>query len=181
MVSTILRKEQVVRQTALLLFGLSLAVAGCLPQADPLAPELKGRWAAPQAAKLRQAFAQERYAAAPPAPAPADCRNEYVTFQRSAVVVHANAQESPVMIVEAVERAGDRLVLRGRAPFVAGGGRMQIELRLRGGKVRLDDVLDEKGRSRLYERFDHDQARRLGITTVGDIFRTVFDVEPCRA
>ena len=44
----------------------------------------------------------------------------------------------------------------------------------------IDDIIDQRGRSIRYERFDNEQARRVGITTLGDVFRLVLDVKPCR-
>jgi hypothetical protein len=163
-----------------LLIPLLLLGQGCVPGNDPLLPELKGRWSAPNAAKLRYAAAAERYANPPAQTASGDCRNEYVTFEKYGVVIYMNGQVNPVFIVTAVKREGARLILDGHAPIVAGGDKARIELLLRNGEIRLDDVVDERGRSILYERFDNEQARRLGITTVGDIYRLVLDVKPCR-
>jgi hypothetical protein len=165
----------------LLLIGPLLLLGGCIPAQDPLLPELKGRWSAPNAAKLRYALAAERYAN-PPAPiASGDCRNEYVTFEKHGVALYMNGQVNPLFIVQAVKRDGSRLILDGNTPMVAGGHKARIELVLRNGEVRLDDVVDERGRSILYDRFENEQARRVGITTVGDVFRVVLDVKPCRA
>jgi hypothetical protein len=163
-----------------LLTPLLLLSLGCVPGQDPLLPELKGRWSAPNAAKLRHAAAAERYANPPAQTASGDCRNEYVTFEKFGVALYMNGQVNPVFMVQAVKRDGVKVILDGYAPIVAGGHKARIELVLRNGEVRLDDVVDERGRSILHERFDNEQARRLGITTVGDIFRLVLDVKPCR-
>jgi hypothetical protein len=163
-----------------LLIPLLLLGQGCVPGNDPLLPELKGRWSAPNAAKLRNAAAAERYANPPAQTASGDCRNEYVTFEKYGVVIYMNGQVNPVFMVQSVKREGARLILDGHAPLLAGGHSGRIELVLRNGEVRLDDVINERGRSILYERFDNEQARRLGVTTVGDIFRLVLDVKPCR-
>ncbi len=163
-----------------LLIPLLLLSQGCVPGHDPLLPELKGRWSAPNAAKLRYAVAAERYANPPAQTESGDCRNEYVTFEKYGVVVYVNGQVNPVFMVQAVARDGARLILDGNAPIVAGGHKARIELVLRNGELRLDDIVDERGRSILYERFENEQARRLGITTVGDVFRLVLDVKPCR-
>src|SRR5262245_44221611 len=144
-----------------LLIPLLLLAQACVPGNDPLLPELKGRWSAP---------AQT---------ASGDCRNEYVIFEKYGVLVYMHGQVTPVFMVTAVKREGARLMLNAHAPLIAGGHTGRIELLLRNREVHLDDVIDERGRSILYERFDNDQARRLGITTVGDIFRLLLDVKPC--
>ena len=164
-----------------LLIPLLLLNLGCVPGQEPLLPELKGRWAAPNAAKLRHALAAERHPS-PPAPAAGgDCQNEYVTFEKRGVALYMNAKINPVMMVSEVKRNGARLILSGSAPMVAGGEKMQIELLLRNGEICLDDIVDHRGRSMIYDRFGSEEARRAGITTVGDVFRLVFDLKPCRA
>src|SRR4051812_16277233 len=163
------------------LLGPLLLLGGCIPAQDPLLPELKGRWSAPNAAKLRYTVAAERYAN-PPAQADAsDCRNEYVMFEKHAVTLYMNGMVNPVFMVQTIKRDGTRLIIDGSAPMVAGGHTGRLELVLSNGEVHLDDVVNERGRSILYERFENEQARRLGITTVGDVFRLVLDVKPCRA
>jgi len=164
-----------------LLIALLLLNLGCVPEQEPLAPELKGRWAVPNAAKLRYTLAAERYPN-PPAPAAAgDCRDEYVTFDKRGIALHLNARVNPLMMVSDVKRNGARLILSGNAPTVAGGEKMQVELLLRNGEIRLDDIVDRRGRSIVYDRVEGEQARRLGITTIGDVFRLVLDLKPCRA
>jgi hypothetical protein len=163
-----------------LLIPLLLLNLGCLPGNEPLLPELKGRWAAPNAAKLRYAFAAERLPNPPGPIESGDCRNEYVTFEKRGIALYMNAKINPVMMVSEVKRNGSRLILSGNAPMVAGGEKMRIELLLRNGEIRLDDIVDQRGRSILYDRFESEQARRLGVTTIGDVFRLVLDLEPCR-
>ncbi|MEA2937154.1 MAG: hypothetical protein QOC56_658 [Alphaproteobacteria bacterium] len=165
-----------------LVVSLALLASGCMPGGEPLLPELKGKWAAPNAAKLRYALAAERYAN-PPAPAASgDCRNGYVVFEKHAVTVYANGQINPVLMVQNVKRDGTRVIIDGGAPMVAGGKKLQIELVLRhDGDIRFDDIVDERGRSMRYDRFENAQAHRAGITTVGDVFALVLDLKPCRA
>lgn len=164
-----------------LLIPLLLLNLGCVPGQEPLLPELKGRWSAPNAAKLRYALAAERYAN-PAAPTESgDCRNEYVTFEKHGISLYTNGRVNPVLMVQAVKREGARLLIDGNAPMVAGGQKARIELLLRNGEIRLDDIVDQRGRSIIYERLENEQARRVGITTVGDIFRLVLDLKPCRA
>jgi hypothetical protein len=56
---------------------------------------------------------------------------------------------------------------------------MQIELILRNGELRFDDIIDQRGQSIRYDRFDNETARRLGVSTTGDVFRLLFDLKPC--
>jgi hypothetical protein len=163
-----------------LCMSLLLLTLGCGAAEEPLLPELKGRWAAPNAAKLRYALAAER---SPNLPAPAaagDCRDEYVTFEKHRVMLYANAKINPLLMVSDVKRDGNRLILTGSGPMPA-GDKMQIELVLRNGEIRLGDIMDHRGRSIIHDRFGDEQARRMGVTTLGDVFRLVLDLKPCRA
>ena len=56
---------------------------------------------------------------------------------------------------------------------------MTIELILRNGEIRFDDVIDQRGRSIRYDRFDNETAQRVGVSTTGDVFRLLFDLKPC--
>jgi hypothetical protein len=103
-----------------------------------------------------------------------------VTFGKHGIALHMHARVTPIMMVTGARRDGTRLILTGNAPLTAGGEKMQIELKLRNGEIRLDDVVDPRGRSILYERFESKEARRLGVTTIGDVFRLVLDLKPCR-
>jgi hypothetical protein len=56
---------------------------------------------------------------------------------------------------------------------------MKIELILRNGEIRFDDVIDQRGRSIRYDRFDSETAQRVGVSTTGDVLRLLFDLKPC--
>ena len=60
------------------IFMVAPLLAGCGKAEEPLIPELKGRWSAPNAARLRQVLAAEGIPTLQPATATAagDCRNE---------------------------------------------------------------------------------------------------------
>ena len=160
-------------------------LAGCLQKEDPIAPELKGRWAAPNASKLRAALLADRLTNPAPTPAAAkddtSCREQYVTFDRTrGITLYMDQKLNPLFRVKDVKRDGARFILTGSAP-VPGGQDSKIEIIVRNGEVRFDDIVDKRGRSIRYERFDNEQARRVGINTVGDIFRLVLDLKPCNA
>ena len=88
---------------------------------------------------------------------------------------------NPVFVVREVKRERSRLILAGQAPVTAERtGRKDRARCCANGEVRFDDIVDERGRSIRYERFENEQARRVGITTVGDVFRLVLDLKPCR-
>ena len=119
----------------------------------------------------------------PVAPEPvvnASCSTQYVTFGKQYIAMHRDGESLPLFVIQEVKRNGNRLTLTGTAS-VPGGSTMQIDLILRNGEVRFDDVRDQKGRSVLYERFETEQTRQVGIKTIGDIFRLVLDTKPCRA
>jgi hypothetical protein len=162
------------------LFSLSVALllGGCLAE-EPLAPELKGRWAAPQAARLQLAFLADRTGGPPPAAAvDADCRVQYVRFEKRGVMLYRDRKVYPLFAVREVKREGSRFTLNVSTPF-PGGEPMTIELVLRNGEIRFDDVIDHRGRSIRYDLFENEKARRLGVSTTGDLLRLLFDLKPC--
>jgi hypothetical protein len=161
-----------------LLIPLLLLNLGCLP-VDPLVPELKGRWASDNIARVRHALLTYPPPAAPEAISDPGCRAQYVTFGKQFIAMHTQDMV-PLFAVREFKRDGNRLTLTGSAS-VPGGTTMQIDLLLRNGEVRFDDVRDQKGRSVAYERLEHEQARQAGVKTIGDVFRLVLDTKPCRA
>jgi hypothetical protein len=157
-------------------------LTGCLPGNDPIAPELKGRWAAPNASKLRSGLTADRLQTTPAAVKDdTSCREQYVTFDRKyGVAVYMNQMINPLFKVTDVKRDGQRLILSGSSP-ISGAEQSKLEIIVRNGEVRFDDVIDQRGRSIKYERIDTEQARRAGISNIGDIFRLVLDLKPCSA
>jgi hypothetical protein len=161
-------------------------LAGCIQSDEPLVPELKGRWAAPNASKLRYALLADRAQMPVPIPAVAkndtDCREQYVIFDKKhGITLYMDQKVNPLFIVREVKRDGARLILAGNTSFAAGGQSATIELILRNGEVRFDDIVDQRGRSVRHDRVDNEQARSVGVTSIGDIFRLVLDLKPCRA
>jgi hypothetical protein len=169
------------RSAILASFILLPLLTGCSLD-EPLAPELKGRWATPDAAKLRIALlANHTQEELPVPPAKvADCSEQYVTFgKKRGISLHIDGRIFPLFVVREVKRERSRLILVGQAPLSAGGQAAKIVFKLRDGKVQFDDIVDERGRSIRYDRYEHEQARRFGITSVGDAFRLVLDLKPC--
>ena len=169
------------RAASIPLLAVAILLGGCLQKDDPLVPELKGRWAAPNASKVRAAIMADRTSTPIPVAVNHDtnCRDQYVTFQSHGISIHIDRKVYPLFAVKEIKRDGPRLILSGAAP-VPGGHKATIELLLRHGEVRFEDIIDQRGRSIRYERFDNEQARRAGVTTVGDVFRLVLDAKPCR-
>lgn len=155
----------------LLSFSVVLLLGGCLAP-EPLAPELKGRWAAPRAAHLQLALLADRSAGPPPVAAAgyADCRAQYVSFEKRGIMLYKDQKVYPLFSV--------REVLSVSTPF-PGGDAMKIELISRNGEIRFDDVIDQRGRSIRYDRFDSETAQRVGVSTTGDVLRLLFDLKPC--
>jgi hypothetical protein len=175
------KAEISMRSVILAAFILLPLLTGCSLD-EPLAPELKGRWAAPNATKLRYALLADRTQQPVPVPSAmtVDCSQQYVTFgKKRGISLHIDGKIHPLFVVRDVKRERSRLILAGQAPLTAGGQSAKIELKLRNGEVRFDDIVDERGRSIRYDRFENEQARRLGITTIGDVFRLVLDLKPC--
>jgi hypothetical protein len=170
------------RRSILPLLLFSVLLAGCGLD-EPLAPELQGRWAAPNATKLRFALIADRLQDSTPIPTvehDTGCSQQYVTFgKKRGISLHIDGKISPLFLVREVKRDRSRLILVGHAPLAAGSTAAQIELKLRDGQVRFDDIVDERGRSIRYDRLENERARRVGITTIGDVFRLVLDLKPC--
>jgi hypothetical protein len=87
----------------------------------------------------------------------------------------------PLFYIADVKRDGQRLIVSGGSDSnktIHG----RIELLLRNGEVRFDDVYDETGRSVKYERLpDGNPARRHGARTLGEAFALFIDARPCKA
>lgn len=169
-----------------LVFGIALLTAGCLPQEQPLLPDLKGRWAPERGVEMRVAVASSGSSAGTSAVRPTPslremCENEYVTFRKGAVVLHRGRQTETVFMVREARREGARVVLIGREPNhpLAGSEDARIELQVRGSEISFQDVIDNRGRSLRYDRFDNPQAAKAGVHFVGDVFRLMFDLKSC--
>jgi hypothetical protein len=157
---------------------VSLALTGCGQEQQAMLPELKGRWAAENGARVRAAVAA--YESGTPTPTTIDrtlCRTGYVTFDKQRVTFHLDGKATPIYLVEEATRAGSRVTLKGKMPSGSKGSR--IELLLRTDGIRLDDVIKEQGRSVRYARFENPTAREVGVKTIGDVFRMYFDLKPC--
>ena len=133
------------------LFFLPL-LAGCFPADEPLALELAGRWAAPNAGRLRAVLTAERLELPLPTSAAisvaASCREQYVMFhKRRAITLYIDEQIKPPFLVNEVRRERARLILTGKTPLAAGWEWSQIEIVLRNGDIRFDDLVDKRGRS----------------------------------
>ena len=125
-------------------------LGGCMGD-DPLVPELKGRWAAPNASKIRYALMAERLDAA----GVGQGRSQLPGSVRHVRQMRHPAPYGPEdvsAVMRDVKRDGSRLILSGNAP-VPGASEAKIELLLQNGEVRFDDIIDERGRSIRYDRF----------------------------
>jgi hypothetical protein len=165
-------------KTRTALFFSLLLLTGC--GEEPLLPELQGRWAAPNAAKIRKAILINAYPNAPAADAKDPCSNDYVTFGKPRIMLHSNGKTTPLFVVSEARREGSRIILMGREPTL-GGGEGRLDLLLRKDEIRFDDIVDKKGRSVRYQRFEIAAAREVGLTSLGDVLQLVFDLKACRA
>jgi hypothetical protein len=155
-----------------------LLTAGCLPSEEPLMAELKGRWAAMHAVKLRHVMGQDSYPAAAEPTTREVCRSDYVTFGKNGIALHGQGKTTRFFVAQVVRRDSPRIILQGRGPM-PGSDKGRIELILGNGEVRFDDVIDERGRSLRYDFFNADGAQKAGIRTIGDVYRLAFDLKQC--
>jgi hypothetical protein len=171
--------------TTLLLLVPLLAACGKIE--DPIVPELKGKWGSPGVAK---AIDQKRQARVEPASMKAVnsttqeeiCRVSYVTFGKSAIRVHTLGFGISLFEITGVKREGSRVILSGTTDRRDPGAAGKIELIVRNGEVRFDDVIDASGRSIKYERVpDGERVRGYGATTVGETLGLFLNVKPCPA
>jgi hypothetical protein len=159
-----------------------LSAAACIPGDDAPLPELKGRWAAINAAKLRALVANAPANA--PQPSLAElCGSEYVTFGKQAVRLHHGGTSNTLFWVREAKRKGARIVLTGKEAerSFAAVAETQVELVLREGELRFDDVVDPRGRSIRHDRFTAPRSVELGFNTIGDVYGLVYDLRACRA
>jgi hypothetical protein len=174
----------------------ALLLAGCVESDNALLPELKGRWAAERGAQVRVAVASAN--ASVPIKAPSTeqlCQSEFVTFSKrpiapgtlGAVLLYRDGGRLPMFVVREAKREGERIILTGHDHLfnaLAGENQARIELILRNGAITFDNLFDQRGRSVRYDLFkapDPLGARRANVTTVGDVFRMLFDLKRCTA
>ncbi len=174
----------------------AVLLAGCGPGGNSLLPELEGRWAPERGAQVRVAAASAN--ASVPIKTPSTkqlCQSEFVTFSRGpivpgtlgAVFLYRDGGRLPMFVVREAKREGERIILTGHDHLhnaLAGENQARIELILRNGAITFDNLFDQRGRSVRYDLFkapDPLGARRANITTVGDVFRMLFDLKRCAA
>jgi hypothetical protein len=156
-------------------------LAACGPAEEPLLPELKGRWDVLSHIKESAAAAQPVRASNGAAqPATIDpCSVTYVTFSKQRIVMRTIGIPFPVYQVAGVKRDGNRVIISGGSGSVNYG---KLELLLRNGEVRFDDIYDQTGRSLKYIRLpDDNPLRRYGARTLGEALQLVLDVKLCKA
>jgi hypothetical protein len=170
-----------------------LLLSGCVQGGDnALLPDLKGRWAAEKGARVRLAMTSNNPNVAVASPTLKElCESEYVTFEKSpsgsdagAVMLHRQGRREVAFLVVGVKQEGTRISLTGReqGPPMVGRGAVRVEFVLRKGEIVFDDIADERGRSVRYDHFKTDdavRAQRAGVTTIGDMFRLLFDLKSC--
>jgi hypothetical protein len=161
------------------LVALFLSACG-QQQEESILPELKGRWAAEHAGKIRSIVASDTGTTARAVPASVQelCQNGYVTFGKQRVRLHIDGGVTTLFNIKEAKRDGSRVILTGnmsrQMPI-----EMRIELLLRTDGIRFDDIVNAKGRSIRYERFNDKAARNVGVTTIGDAFSVTFDLKTC--
>ena len=163
-------------------------LAACSKIEEPIVPELKGKWGAPGISEVvgqkRQAQVQQTSTKKDSSPTTHEevCRVAGVTFGKSAIRVNAFGRDFPLFHIDSVKREGARIVLTGQIDKKHAGTAGKIELVMRNGEVRFDDVYDSTGRSIKYERIpDDDRVRSFGATTVGEGMKLFLDAKPCAA
>lgn len=159
---------------------LAPLLAACGKDAPPLVPELKGRWASVDLNKRAQSTRPQPVSAQVTQRADNDCSVHYVAFEKRGIVLHVFGIGVPIFDISEVKRDRSRLTLVGKMDKASAGG--TIELLLRNGEVKFDDISDPRGRSVRYERLpDGHPMRKYGANTIGDAMQLFLDVKPCRA
>jgi len=157
-------------------------LAGCTFE-DPILPELKGRWTAPamiKAMEERRRVENVSIKTAAPTTQAEMCRAVYVTFGKRAIRATVRGNRVPIFSIDSAKREGSRIVLKGRVNKNNPESAATIELVLRNGEVRFDDINDATGRSIKYERLP-DEARGFGVHALGDLLGMMLNVKPCAA
>jgi|SRR5581483_8212522 len=157
-------------------------LAGCTFD-DPILPELKGRWTAPAMIKaMEERRRVEKVSMKTPAPTTQAemCRTVYVTFGKRSIRASVFGNRVPIFSIDSAKREGSRIVLTGRIDKSNAESAAKIELVLRNGEMRFDDIYDATGRSIKYERLP-DEARQFGVHALGDLLGLMLDLKPCAA
>jgi hypothetical protein len=167
-----------VRKVLVTMLLLAPLLAGCGKDEEPLIPELKGRWDV-----LSYAKRQVQRASTAPQSVKADakfdnCDASYVTFSKRGIAINVLGFPLARFPVTSARREGQRIIL---AVAFDQSARGQIELLMRSGELRFDDILDDTGRSIKYERLpDGNPMRQRGATTLGEGFQEFLDLKPCK-
>jgi len=173
------------RKVLATLFVLAPLLAACVKAEEPLIPELKGKWGSPgilKAIDQKRQNAIQKASLKPDLPfRPEDlCRVTHVTFDKSALRVHALGFDVSLFDVTEVKREGARLILTGTADKKDPASAGKLILLVHNGEVRFDDILDNRRRSLKNTRVpDGDRMRDYGANTLGDAMKLYLDVKPC--
>jgi hypothetical protein len=170
------------RKVLALLIVCAPLLAACSIE-EPILPELKGRWSAPNMIKAmeeRRRVEQVSMKTAAPTTQAEMCRAVYVTFGKRAVRANVFGNRIPLFSIDSAKREGSRIILTGRANKANAESAAKIELVLRNGEVRFDDIYDATGRSIKYEPLP-EEARGFGVTALGDLLALMLNVKPCPA
>lgn len=159
---------------AVLLTGL---LTGCMGD-RPLLPELKGRWAASNAAVVRYALLTRTPTEFPQPDATAVCRTDFITFEKKRIALHSRGETTALFSIRAFKRDGSRLILTGDTPLPS-GKKTQLTLVLEGDTVRFTDIIDRDGRSLKGKQLNYKSAKRAAVNTVNDIFQPTLNVKRC--
>jgi hypothetical protein len=171
-----------VRKVFMTLLIMAPLLAACGKVEDPIVPELKGRWDIISLHKMKDARTVGSSKPAPPDTSD-NCAVSYVTFGKTRIVIRLLGVPVPVFHVTDVKVQGPRIILTGgMTPNPKPSETGKLELVLRNGGIRFDDIIDERGRSIKYERIpDGHTLRSKGANTLGEAMQMFLDLKPCKA
>jgi hypothetical protein len=171
-----------VRRVVATMLVVAPLLAACGKAEEPLIPELKGRWDIISLHKLQEARGTVGSGTRQPNTSD-NCAVSYVTFGKSRIVIRLLGLPVPVFHVIDTKVQGQRVILTGgmeanSKPSESG----KLELLVRNGEVRFDDLIDERGRSIKYERIpDGHPLRSKGANTLGEAMQMFLDLKACKA
>jgi hypothetical protein len=112
-----------------------------------------------------------------------NCGITNVTFGKTRIIMRMMGMPVPVFHVVDVKVQGQRVVITGgMKPNPQPKEQGKLELIMRNGEIRFDDIIDESGRSIKYERIpDGHVLRSKGATTLGEAMQLFLDLKPCKA